>query len=259
MPSYEDPARGANIARFIGARAALKSSKVLDIGCNTGAISIGIARKARSVTSGDMDNVNLRVFSSRKRPANLSLMKFDALSLPVKDGSFDLVVINGVLEHVPMGKKGDPEESQMKLLRNAYGALKKGGMLYFAIENRFSIKYLAGSKSHNGMRFIDFLPRKIANAYSRAVKGKEFRQYTHSMGKYRRMLASAGFSKAEFFMAVPNYQFPEEIVSIEDGRGIVQKVDMHAGKALYRAGMRMMTAAGLQKTLATNFVMLAKK
>ncbi|RLI97823.1 MAG: hypothetical protein DRO99_02340 [Candidatus Aenigmatarchaeota archaeon] len=258
MASYMDPRRGEKIGEFIQSRKDLKPSRVLDIGCNNGAISIGLSKTAKTVVSGDLLNENLRKLVPRKRKNNM-VMKFDALSLPVKDASFDVAILNGVLEHVPLGKEGKPDTVQSELLSGIWRALKKGGLLYFGIENRFSLKYLTGSISHNDMRFIDPLPRKLANAYSKKVKGEEFRQYTHSMWAYRRMLKGAGFKDIEFFMSIPNYQFPEKLVEIDNGREISRSVDKHVDKKLYKAGAKAMTAMRLQKLFSTNFVMMARK
>ena len=256
---YNDPVRGESIAKFLSEKRNLKKASVLDIGCNNGAISIAIAKSARHVVASEIERQRLRKLVKRELPKNISILRLNGLELPFKEGTFDIVIVNGVMEHVPMYSEENPKAVQIKFLKGIRKVLKKNGVIYIGIENRFSIKYLIGAKTHNGMRFIDFLPRSIADAYSKAFRGKKFRYYTHSMNAYRKMLDDAGFSGIKFHIAIPNYQFPRFIIDVDDKRSLIEGIRSGIEKRTYRIGAKAMVRAGLQKRISSNFVIIAKK
>lgn len=256
---YNDPARGESIARFISRKKDMKSAKVLDIGCNNGAISIALAKYASHVFACEIERQRIRKLIGRRLPKNISVLRLNGLELPFKENAFDIVISNGVMEHVPLHSSENPTAAQIRFLKGIRRALNKNGIIYIGIENRFSIKYLIGAKSHNGMRFIDFLPRSIADAYSRAFSGKAFRQYTHSMSAYKRMLEDSGFSDIEFNIAIPNYQFPRFIINARDKRSLAEGIRKGIDKRIYRIGAKAMVGAGLQNRISSNFVIVAKK
>jgi SAM-dependent methyltransferase len=256
---YSDPVRGARIARFLSEIKGLKKAKVLDIGCNNGAISMAIAEFAGQVVSGEIEKYRIKNFLKRKVPKNIGIIRMNGLELPFKDGKFDIAIVNGVMEHVPTHSNENPKAVQIRFLRGVRRALKKNGIIYIGIENRFSIKYLMGARSHNGMRFIDFLPRAIADAYSRSFRGKAFRHYTHGINAYRKMLVDSGFSDIKFHIAIPNYQFPLFIADADDKRLLMECIRKGVDKRTYRIGAKVMVKSGLQKRLSPNFVIVAKK
>lgn len=90
--------------------------RILDIGCGTGAMSTRLSRWG-DVISADFSPVALSY--SRKRRLN-KLCAADAMHLPFKDASFDLIVSLDILEHLP------DDHAAMKEL---YRVLKPGGRL----------------------------------------------------------------------------------------------------------------------------------
>ena len=128
--------------------------------------------------------------------------------MPFSDGFFDLVVVYGVLEWAGLsGEEQKPEFYQLKLLKEVQRVLKKGGHLYLAIENRLGIVYLLGQKDpHTNLRFVTLMPRFLANIYSRVVRGKPYRAYTHTLGDCKRLFKKAGFSDIETYTPLPSYR-----------------------------------------------------
>lgn len=79
---------------------------VLDAGCGEGALSILMARLGARVVGSDLSEPNLVEARRRALGAGIGedLLRFeqgDAEALPFEDASFDLVVSNHVLEHLP--------------------------------------------------------------------------------------------------------------------------------------------------------------
>jgi len=190
----------------------IKNPKVLDIGAGFGAISIGLARKF-DTTSIDVNPYTLKFIKYRaeqeKVKINLKKIKNLVYGLPIK--AFDIIVMNGVLEWVGCDLKGDVESIQKKALKNVFKVLKKKGLLFLAIENRLAFDWFKGKTSHVPIKFIDLIPRKLADWVSLKKRGEKFRVYIYSKWKYKTILKNIGFKKIKFYTAYPNYQKPIKI------------------------------------------------
>ena len=110
---------------------------VLEIGCGTGSIWIGrekIVSGCGKLILTDLSEGMLETAEKNlgKRD-NIEYRKADIQSLPFTDGSFDVVIANSMLYHVPDIGKG---------LREVRRVLKKGGIFYCTTygENNFTDK-----------------------------------------------------------------------------------------------------------------------
>lgn len=103
----------------------LNSQRILDIGCASGVLTAAIAegRKGSKVTGVDVYK-NAIDFARSKYP-NLEFIVADALRLPFKDESFNLVVCAETLEHVT-----DPR----KVLSEIKRILKKDGVVIISMD-----------------------------------------------------------------------------------------------------------------------------
>jgi SAM-dependent methyltransferase len=98
---------------------------VLDVGCGTGAYTQWLAGATRAtVVAVDLTPVLLEVARGAV-PANVHLAAADAARLPLPDETFDAVVGNAILHHLPL------ERAVPELLR----VLKPGGRFCFAEPN----------------------------------------------------------------------------------------------------------------------------
>src|SRR3989344_9047582 len=134
--------------------------------------------------------------------------------LPFAAESFDIIVMNGVLEWVGKTKHfSRPREAQIACLKICRQLLKAQGYLYIGIENRWAASYLRG-RDHSGLRFTSYMPRWLADWYSR-LRGKgSYATYTYSRRGYDRLLSDAGFAtdKIEYYLPYPGYNHPRIVI-----------------------------------------------
>ena len=192
-----------------------KNSVVLDVGAGLGRISIPLARVVKRVVACDTSVVRMRFLKKLAESKNLNNIEVavaDIFKPPFEKESFDLIVMNGVLEWV--GKTDlykDPREAQIACLKICKGLLKKGGFLYVGIENRFASAYLRGI-DHSGLRFTSYMPRWMANRYTFFKTGKRYDTYTYGMPGYKKLFNEGGFSNPDFYLVYPGYNRPRIIV-----------------------------------------------
>jgi SAM-dependent methyltransferase len=218
---------------------------VLDLGGGWGAVPCALAPACHSVTTVDTNPHTLEFIRLRAEQSgldNLIPVRVDPLDdarLPFADGSFDVAVMNGVLEWVGEASKGvSPEEVQRRCLAEVRRVLKPTGALYVGIENRFALGYFMGAKDHSHLRYTSVLPRPLANAVMRFRRGRPYRTYTYSYKGYKRLLKSAGFSLPELYLAIPSYRDPEYILPAEDDRAIAYFMRRRASHIVDRARRR---------------------
>ncbi len=191
------------------------NSVVLDAGAGLGRITIPLARVVKKVVACDTSVVRmkfLRKLAEAKGLNNIETVVADIFNPPFEEESFDLIVINGLLEWV--GRTDlydDPREAQIACLKICKGLLKKGGFLYVGIENRFALAYLRGI-DHSGLRFTSFLPRWLANKYTLFRTGHRYDTYTYNISGYRKLLNEGGFASPSFYLVYPGYNLPRIIM-----------------------------------------------
>jgi SAM-dependent methyltransferase len=220
-----------------------KDFVVLDTGAGMGRITIPLARVVKKVVAFDSSWSRLKYLKLRlekEKLDNVDLLLADIFDLPLADGTFDLIVMNGVLEWV--GKTDrftNPREAQIACLKICQRLLKPGGYLYIGIENRWALSYLRGH-DHSGLRFTSYMPRILANIYTRVRGRGRYDTYTYSRGGYLKLLAAAGFEsqKTSFYLPYPGYNVPRIVVPYEH---------LHILSYLIA---NVMPAGGLKRTLA---------
>ncbi len=197
-----------------------RNSRILDVGAGSGVLSHALSFDYSHIVA--LEPVLERIefmktrFQQDKRN-NITLVRGDVLNLPFPESYFDLVVMSGVLEWVPLrSKKENPNRVQMAALRNILRVLKPGGILYLGVENRILAHYFFGKKDpHCQSAFVTILPRFLANIYSRIATGEPYRSYLYSSEGYNKLLRASGFSNVKIYGAFPGYNDPREIVPLD--------------------------------------------
>lgn len=211
-----------------------KDSIVLDIGAGLGRSTIPLARVVRRVVAFDASLLRMRFLkrlAGKNKLSNVDVFVGDIFDLPLRRGSFDLVAMNGILEWV--GKTDrfkDPRAAQVACLRICRDLLKPGGSLYVGIENRFAGAYLRGT-DHSGLRYTSFLPRIVADLYSRIRGRGRYDTYTYSKSGYEKLFHEVGFHNLDFFLVYPGYNRPKITIPYDDLNvlGYVIKVLLPSG------------------------------
>ena len=198
-------------------------SRVLDIGSGWGAVAFGLARAVKEVVAFDATPENLYFIDIRRKQMdvrNVHPVQGDLINypyLPFPDDYFDAVSMIGVLEWVGDATgELDPRQVQLRVLKKVRTAIKPGGCLYLAIENRFGYPYFLGKRDeHSGLRFATILPRWLANWYSWHVRRKPYRVYTHSCAALEKLVLDAGFTRLNLYCPVAGYQMPRYFLDLD--------------------------------------------
>jgi SAM-dependent methyltransferase len=185
-----------------------ENSTVLDLGAGWSAMSHVLAEECKEVVAADVTLERLQFSSLRAASGDVSNMSFvrtpSELPLPFADGTFDLVVINGVLEWVGASTAGRPEDVQRGYLQEVARILKPQGQVIIGIENRYGFSDLMGfPEGHVGLPFVGVLPRRIGDVMSRAARRGPLRVATHSGVGLKRLLADAGFAPQHMAVYAP--------------------------------------------------------
>jgi SAM-dependent methyltransferase/uncharacterized protein YbaR (Trm112 family) len=237
---------------------------VLDHGCGWGNQSFHLAQKARRVVSMDLVGHRAKfteIRAAQEGSANVvPVVSGDYERLPFRDGTFDAVLLNGVLEWVPCVLDGNPKAIQEKRLREIVRVLKPAGQLVWAIENRFWYRYFLGNPEvHTGVHWASLVPRWVANFLARRKGRPGFRTLTYSLRGSIRLLRRAGFASVEPFVTLPEYNFPDIIVPAYDRASMRRALDMLVQGKRRKRLARLAARLGLYPHVAYCFAFVGHK
>ncbi|MDB4927910.1 MAG: Methyltransferase type 11, partial [Myxococcaceae bacterium] len=155
--------RNEGIAAELGRFVSLRGRRVLDVGCQTGALPIALCRRGADVTGVDVEEKLVEGARIRARGHGVApaLRVAVAEALPFADASFDVVTFVDVIEHVR-----DARAAVRELAR----VLRPGGTLYLFGPNRLS-PALAWSDPHYQLAGVSVLPRRLGELYVTKVRG----------------------------------------------------------------------------------------
>jgi len=131
-------------------------SKVLDLGSGVGSFVVACRRKGLNCFGIEPDRIGngtalTSIQIARRRIAEPVFAAATGEDLPFAGGSFDLVVMNQVIEHV---------SDQARVLAEATRVLKPGGVLYVACPN-----YLRFYEPHYKIFWLPLMPKALGKIY----------------------------------------------------------------------------------------------
>lgn len=156
---------------------------LLNVGGSAGVIDNYLARHFNSVIGIDIDAPAIEHAQRSFTRANLHFQVADALRLPYRDASFDVVVCSHVYEHVP-----DPQLMFDEISR----VLRKGGVCYFSAGNR-----LMWNEPHYNLPLLSVLPRPLAHLYIR-LAGKARHYHEKHLSYWGLKTLVRGFSITDY-------------------------------------------------------------
>ena len=256
----------------------------LDIGCGWGTNTEILSHLYEEVWS--MDGVSERLEATRIRLEdkgidNVRLVRNFLPRMPFADNTFDMVVIKGVLEWIPLATSEHPTETQRNFLAEVYRVLKPGGCLLLGIENRFGAQYLMGVPDHTGLYLTSYLPRRLADLAVRWNQRRKtddhvishnsttaYRPYTYTNAGYHKILGEAGFDETEIYWAksyqTPRYSGPVSGANIRffldttTGKFRRFQRTINSAKALFRVTPNRLIEAGMT-AFTPNFLICSYK
>jgi SAM-dependent methyltransferase len=187
----------AGVARATAALAAWERAaggkgggRLLELGCGTAPLLVAAA--ARYDTLVGVDVAFRWLVVARKRLAeagvDVPLLCACAEALPFRDGMFDRVVAESVLEHV---------RDQPTALAESHRVLRPGGGLFLTTPNRFSL----GPDPQAGVWAGGYWPERLLAAYVRRSGGIPPRRRLLSARSLPRLLREAGFAQPRIWPA----------------------------------------------------------
>ena len=192
---------------------------VLEIGPGLGQFTYHLARRARSVYGLEVVASQAEFAAERCRQEGMTNVHLaaggDDCRLPYGDETFELVVVNLVLEWCGMRCLDEAlVDVQQRLLSEICRVLKPGGALYLATKNRFALRLLIGKSDPHcyGVHFGSALPRRLSQLLVRLRDQSRPFGMLHSYVALQAMLRDAGFGKIESFWATPEMRFPIQYV-----------------------------------------------
>jgi SAM-dependent methyltransferase len=148
-------AKAEKIARLVRLVRPLAGARILDIGAGSGQIASSLAAAAGA--NGEVWAVDTH--DQRRTTEGYEFKLVTDTQLPFRDGFFDVVVSNHVIEHV--GDRAD----QMNHLAEIRRVLRPDGVVYLAVPNRWVV-----IEPHFRLPLLSWLPDRWRTAYIRVTR-----------------------------------------------------------------------------------------
>lgn len=120
----------------------IKKGNMLELAAGSGMLTKHFFDEFKNIDALDISGKMLEVFANKYDPENVNLIHYDMVEY-VKEDSYDLIVI--LLDSVNYVTE---KEDLLKLFRNCYASLKKGGLLVFDINSPYKIREIFGNECY---------------------------------------------------------------------------------------------------------------
>jgi SAM-dependent methyltransferase len=196
-------AERSELARLLD-RSIAGDARIVELGCGTGQMSLFLATADRIVVGADLSRPSLRLAEAARLRFGIERALFvetDLRSPGLREGTFDVVLANGVLHHTP-----DPRASFAAMARLA----RPGGTVVVGLYNaiaRIPHRLRRGIARLSGFRLVPFDPvlrdRRDEPARRKAWLRDQYQhveEHRHTVGEVRRWFRD---NRVEWLRAVP--------------------------------------------------------
>jgi len=179
---------------------------VLELGCGCGAISRYLGERGLAVDAveGSCERAELAALRCRDLDnVTVHCANFNNLELP--DETYDLICLVGVAEYAArfMDAKDPGVPPVVRLLKKLAKALRPGGVVLVAIENRTGMKYVLGAhEDHYAKRFVGI------NEYFGVWDIN-----TYSLPEWQEIFRASGVEASRVYLPFPDYKLPKVVLS----------------------------------------------
>jgi len=154
----------------------IKDLTCLEIGCSVGGMTRSFAKKFKKIVAIDIDKGAIERAKKFNALSNIKYQIADALNLPFKNDSFDVVICNHIYEHVP---------DAFKMMDEIRRVLKKNGVCYLAGPNKYTL-----IENHYFLPFLSWLPKSAAGFYLKIMgKGSNYYETPFSYKELKKLVA----------------------------------------------------------------------
>ncbi len=240
-----------------------KSDAVLEIGASMGQHTRFIAKRCRHVEALEVVNgqaVFGKLFCEQDGLKNVSVSAGGVNGvLPYKDASFDLVIMNYVIEWCAGRSSVRPRDFHRNMLKECRRVLRKGGRLFLSTKNRYNLRLLVGGvDEHMELPFGSALPRFITRNIMKLRRLSKPPGYLHSRSELERLLTEAGFGGFRSFLALPDARFPQFVEDL-NRQGVARMKANYSGTSKRKIVTAYLSLPYfLQKQVAPSHVYIAE-
>ena len=179
-----------------------KDCTILEVGGGLGAITGALLKKSKKVVSCEYSKRRAEnIYYRHKDSKNLEVIVGNLNKVKFKE-KFDYIVLIGVFEYAK--RFSDSNNPFVYFLNNLKKLLKPSGIILIAIENRYGIKYWAGSME-------DHYPEKYLG-----IIGYEDKDI-QTLGKQELLdiFKESGIKYSKFYYPFPDYKMPYVVYTDE--------------------------------------------
>ena len=133
--------------------------RILDLGYGDGQITNELHQRGYNVLGLDVSRKGCQ--NARERFPECDFRVYDGLNLPFEENSFDTIIMNDVLEHIPYSH-------MEQLIERVKEVLTPEGMIYISVTNRFELV-----EPHTSIPFLTWLPRVFWKPINKMFRGIE--------------------------------------------------------------------------------------
>ncbi len=191
-----------------------RESVVLEIGCSMGQHTSELAGRCRTVFALDIIPQQAVFTALRAEQDGFENVHVacggDGGRLPYKNGAFDVVIMNLVVEWCAMRTPEPHEQVQRRLLEQAARVLKPGGTAFVLTKNRYALALIAGHRDAHvhQIRFGSALPRAVSRWVLNRRGLPRQPGWLHSHNALVGMFRRSGFGSVRTFWAAPEMRYP---------------------------------------------------